>query len=158
MKAKLVKELLEGRNVTVTNDAGEPMGTEYQYDSTDPEYHEQDEFMDNHDHYEFSFREFDQINWKLVHDILMSNTKIIKEGIDNDKLYDICELSEEGVASEDELYFLQDWNIIWMNEKTPMLDDDRYFDFEIFKTEVRDKWDKEPPYEPPERPEYITCQ
>ena len=61
-------------------------------------------------------------------------------------------------ASPDELRFLEAWGIVWIDKPFPMIDNEKYFDYDIFISEVKDKWGKQPPYEPPEKPEYITCQ
>jgi|AntAceMinimDraft_18_1070375.scaffolds.fasta_scaffold33514_5 hypothetical protein len=165
MKAKLIKELLEGRNITVTNDAGEPMGTDYQYDATDPEYHERYDSEDGPEQRSTDYGKFENIDWQVVHEILVINTKLLQSNKTSDGDLEAVNVRNfvdyDGYLSEPELYQLEGFNLIYVDDSYPMIDDDKYLDFDTFKTAASKIWDKDVPIDRScgnDKPEYLTCQ
>lgn len=128
--------------VTVKNDAGEPMGTEYQPDSFDPQ--DQPELDDREYQPYEGLRKFNRIDWKIVHEILVSNSDLINtgkahEGINKNDFID------DGILTSGELEHLQEWNIIYIDKSTmPEIDDEKYRDFDTFKAKIAEIWEKEP--------------
>jgi len=83
------------------------------------------------------------INWKLLHDQLMLNTEIIKEGwrsVRKNEAASVSNLTHEyGLLTPDELQRLKDSGLIKFGSFSnlmssfPIIDDEKYFNFDTFK-------------------------
>ena len=83
------------------------------------------------------------INWKALHDQLMLNTEIIKEGwrsVRKNEAASVDNLTHEyGMLTPDELQHLKDFGSIKFGKFSnlislfPIIGDDKYFDFNTFK-------------------------
>jgi len=83
------------------------------------------------------------INWKMLHDQLMLNTEIIKEGwrsVRKNLAATVDNLTHEfGELTPDELQRLKDFGLIKMgyfsnlSSPFPIIGNDEYFDFNAFK-------------------------
>jgi hypothetical protein len=84
------------------------------------------------------------INWKSLHDKLMLNTEIVKEGwksVRKNSAATVDNLTHEfGTLTPDELQRLKDSGLISfghfsnLQSSFPIITDERYFDFNTFKT------------------------
>jgi len=83
------------------------------------------------------------INWKILHDQLMLNTEIIKEGwrsVRKNQTATVDDLIHEfGMLTPDELQRLKDSGLIKIGNFSnlfspfPIIVDEKYFDFDAFK-------------------------
>lgn len=86
---------------------------------------------------------FEDIDWMLIHEVLMNNTKKLKlKQPINDIDYSINNFAEIGLSKED-IWVLNHYDIIEIiNKSTPILYDEKYYNFNYFKQEVEKIWNK----------------
>lgn len=150
---KTFKPNLNEGMVTVKNDAGEPIGTEYQPDAFDPQ--DEPEVNDREIGQRRGIGNFNNIDWKLLHEQLVLNTEILKEGGRSTRKHLAATVNdltdEDGMLTLEELRHLDDWQIIYIDGSFPNIggsfpeiEDEKYLDFNTFKTKAAEIWNKEP--------------
>jgi hypothetical protein len=132
---------------TVTNDAGEPIGTEYEPDEFDPQDEPEDdgrEFQQYH-----GLGEFNSIDWNTLYEQLLINTELLKAGETSDETGVVANVGDltdyDGMLNPDELKHLEDWQLIYIDGSFPIIDNEKYLDFDAFKAKALEIWKKEPP-------------
>ena len=159
---EIMSQITEGWR-TATNDIGEPMGREYEPDEFDPQFEPEDD--DRKFNRSQGMGNFNDIDWKVLHEQLMLNTELIKAGSKSTKkdlaatVNDLTD--DDGMLSLEELQHLDDFGLINMSStfanlgsSFPIIEDKKYFDFNAFKTKALEIWKKDPnlkgePYDPP---------
>ena len=142
-----------GRNVQTENDAfndaGEPRMTHQQYrDYSEPSEPDYDSDRDM-PQYKTGIGNFNDIDWKTLHGILVQNTNAAQQG----KLNDVVTVNDltdyDGYLTSEELKYLDAWNIVYndpVHRQWVGIDDDQYLDFNTFYNKAKEVWGKEPPY------------
>ena len=100
--------------------------------------------------------DFNAIDWKVLHDELLVNTRIIKVGsrsTEKDMAATVNDFTDsDGMLSPEELQHLENFGLINingmfsnLNSQFPIIEDKKYFDFNTFKTKAAEIWNKETP-------------
>ena len=142
---KTFKPKLNEGNVTVTNDAGEPIGTEYQSDELDPQ--NEPEMNDREIEQRRGIGNFNNIDWKMLHEQLVLNTEILKEGGKSVRKHLAATVNdltdEDDMLTLEELQHLQDFGLVYIDGSFPNIggsfpeiEDEKYLDFNTFKAKA----------------------
>jgi hypothetical protein len=139
------KALNESPITTVTNDAGEPIGTEYQPDSFDPQ--DDDERQDGPEKQPQGIGNFNSIDWQMLHEQLMINTELQaahKTSDGNLMTANVGDFTDnEGMLSPDELKLLEAFDLVYVHDGLPIIEEDKYKDYNTFKAKAQEIWNKE---------------
>ena len=148
MKKTLQEEKSRILQIIKTNDDGDPIGSEYEKDSNDPGYDEPNDIDDRdiptHSH---EIDKFSNIDWRLVHEQLMINTELLaahKTSDENSIAANVGDFIDNEMLTPEELQHLEDWGLIYIHEHFPIIEEDQYKDFNIFKTKAEEIWNKNP--------------
>lgn len=84
---------------------------------------------------------FEDIDWEMIHQILMNNTKeiLLKQPI-NDITYSVNNFAEVGVSRED-IRVLEYYDIIYIQSGIPVFEYDKYYDLNNFQQDAKKAWD-----------------
>lgn len=106
---------------TVTNDAGEPMGTEYRKDQFDPDYGDDNRGFDDNQNDMKQVTNINDVSWDALYDILFNNTQAYNG--DKSKLdYTVNGLYDDNIISQQILNVLKmanlnpNWGVDYDNE------------------------------------------
>ena len=93
---------------------------------------------------------FNGIDWQLLHEQLMVNTELVaahKTSEGNLMVYNVSDLTDydEGLLSFDELKHLEDFDLVYIHDGIPIIEEDRYKDYNAFKSKAAEIWNKEAP-------------
>lgn len=85
---------------------------------------------------------FKDIDWAMIHPILVNNTKELKykKPID-DITFSVNNFEEVGVSKED-LELLNDRDVIYIWDRMPIIDNETYLDYNNFLSAAKNAWDK----------------
>ena len=100
--------------------------------------------------------DFNAIDWQVLHDELLANTRIIKVGsrsTEKHLAFTVDNLTgDDGELSPEELQQLEDFGLININgtfsnlrSQFPIIQNKKYFDFNTFKTKAAEIWNKKAP-------------
>ena len=100
--------------------------------------------------------DFNAIDWQVLHEQLMLNTSIIREGNKSTEKHLAATVNDltdsDGMLSREELQHLEDFGLIningmftGLNTQFPIIENRKYFDFNTFKTKAAEIWNKEAP-------------
>jgi len=136
-------KLNEGWN-TVKNDAGEPMGTEYQPDAFDP----QDEpERDDGPQYKQGIGNFNSIDWHALYERLQINYNVVtgKPGYKDAIAYNYGDLTDyDGMLSSEELQHLEDFDLVEKMGAFPVIGEN-FGDEKSFYNKAKEIWNQETP-------------
>jgi len=92
---------------------------------------------------------FENIDWQVLYDQLMINTELLAARKWVDRNLSVANVGdftdEEGMLSMEELQHLEDFDLVYVHDGFPIIDDGKYKDFNAFKTKAAEIWDKEAP-------------
>jgi hypothetical protein len=133
---EIMKIMTEGWR-TVKNDAGEPIGTEYEKDAFDPQ--DQPEY-EGEPEYERGVRthlsDFRNIDWKIFHEELLLNEKDTKDA------YNVNDYIDDGLMSEEDFDLLEENGLIRFIDVFPVLGSEEYRDYQTFYNKAKEIWNK----------------
>ena len=100
--------------------------------------------------------DFNAIDWVVLHEQLVLNTKMIKAGnksTEKDLAATVNHLTDDdGMLSLEELQQLENFGLVningmfsGLNSQFPIIENKKYFDFNTFKTKAAEIWNKEAP-------------
>jgi len=124
------------------NDAGEPMMTHSQFrDHSEPA---EPEFDDNQPPQQpQGMGDFKHVDWRAVHEILVHNTDLFKQGKINQGTT-VNDLTDyDGYLSPEELKHLDNHSLVYIDGQFVVIDDDQYLDYDTFFNKAQEVWDKE---------------
>jgi hypothetical protein len=110
---------------TVTNDAGEPIGSENEPDSFDSDDYMNDDREINQKH---GIGNFHNIDWQVVHEQLIINSELLANHKMSDGRLMVANegdfTDDEGMLTPEELQHLEDWGLIYIHDHIPIIEDD----------------------------------
>ena len=132
MMGKLDSSFKPRLNEDVFNDAGEPNMTHQQArDYTEPAEPDYDSDRDM-PKIKSGLGNINDIDWKTLHGIFIQNTENFKQGKISDGVT-VNDLTDyDGYLSSDELKFLDNWSVIYIDGQFVVFDDEQYMNYDIF--------------------------
>lgn len=86
---------------------------------------------------------FSNIDWEMLHETLVMNTQILKDKTSSNISYNVGDLTDhDGMLSYDELKLLEEGDLIYIFDGTPIIDDEAYLNYETFYKAAELLWAK----------------
>jgi hypothetical protein len=104
--------------------------------------------------YPHGIGDFNNIDWQVLHEQLVLNTNVLKAGSKSTEKHLAATVNDltdyDGMLSPEELQHLDDFGLININGTFPniggvypIIEDEKYFDFNTFKVKAAEIWNKE---------------
>ena len=85
---------------------------------------------------------FDYVDWQVIHEILLENTNILKNKISSQATFGARDFYDDQYLTKEELGILMHDDLIYLWDGVPIIDDERFLDFDAFYNEAKRIWDK----------------
>lgn len=84
---------------------------------------------------------FANIDWKTFWETLVNNTEITKDKIKKGITYSVSDLTDDdGFLSYDSLKHLEDYNLIYIWDGIPIIDETKFLDYQNFYNKAKEIW------------------
>jgi len=128
----------------VTNDAGEPIGTEEQPDNFESQ---EDDYQNDRPQQRKGIGNFNHIDWQMLHEQLIINTELQAAHKTSDGNLMTANAGDftddEGMLSSDELNLLEEYDLVYIHDGLPIIENEQYKDLNVFKAKAQEIWNKE---------------
>ena len=87
---------------------------------------------------------FANIDWEMLFDSIKSNTEILKDKSRTGNTFNVGDFVDpgdyDGLLTGDELKLLEDAGLIYIWDGFPIIDEDKYLDFNAFREGAKNAW------------------
>lgn len=87
---------------------------------------------------------FVDIDWQMIFDCLIQNTKIIKDKTESGITYNTSDFTDDdGMLSYESLKHLENHDLIYIFDGLPIIDEPKYLDYQSFYNKAKEIWLKD---------------